>query len=221
MTELKREDLLETKWDVRDWSEEQRTLWQQECFQLGMKWYRESVAKLEHLNTEDYAFYYIEPTAVLMQDDHGCEQEFTELGFTEKQFTDMFPNYEAPKSINVVEEITKLFSEEMDKEDSEVDEDERGFERLALNKKVIPSGSNWVIYLKGLSREQLYFMESFFKTDCRYNLLGDIQDVVMGHLGHNDENHLHMWSNYSKDFLPSNTCTVVSFNDLFKYEDEL
>ncbi|CAM0057649.1 hypothetical protein VPHK406_0168 [Vibrio phage K406] len=212
MTKLKREDLLSSKWDVRDWSEEQRTLWQQECFQLGIKWYRESVAKLEHLDTEDYAFYYIEPTAVLMQDDHGCEQEFTELGFTEKQFTDMFPNYEAPKPINVVEEIKQLFLAEMDKEDFDGDEDERGFEGLVyVEPKLIEK--YYVIPLAWLSEEQ----STFLNNTLDFHPHGDsVEDVVAAGLAslEGKGNWFFCTEIDVKD-------TKISFNQLFKYEDEL
>ena len=207
MTELKREDLLSTKWDVRDWSEEQRTLWQQECFQLGMKWYRESVAKLEHLDTEDYAFYYIEPTAVLMQDDHGCEQEFTELGFTEKQFTDMFPNYEAPKPINVVEEIKQLFLAEMDKEDFDGDEDERGFEGLVY---VEPKDYTPNIAKHNLSEDQLNF------------IIGKFGGLEM--TSKEEDTYIYIDDGVVKTTrypLYTTKDKIVTFNDLFKYEDGL
>ncbi|CAM0059271.1 hypothetical protein VPHK460_0211 [Vibrio phage K460] len=210
MTKLKREDLLSSKWDVRDWSEEQRTWWQQECFKLGILWFCSSVAELDHLDAEDCAFYYIEPTGILMQDDHDCETEFTELNFTEKQFSDMFPDYEAPKSVNVVEEITQLFSEEMDKEGS--DEDERGFEGLVyVEPKFIEK--YYVILLSDLSEEQLLFLED--NLQFHPNGGSEKDEFTKGLASARGEGD---WFFYSST---SPQDTRISFNQLFKYEDEL
>ncbi|CAM0054715.1 hypothetical protein VPH184E373B_0187 [Vibrio phage 184E37-3b] len=212
MPELKREDLINIKWDVRDWSEEQRTLWQQECFKLGMSWFCSSVAEIDHLDAEDYAFYYIEPTGILMHDDHDCETEFTELNFTEKQLSDMFPDYEAPKLINVVEEITQLFSEGMDKEDSEVDEDERGFEGLVyVEPKFIEK--YYVIPLAWLSEEQSTFLNNTLDFHPHSDSVDE--EVAVGLASLEGKGNWFFCTQIDE------SDTRISFNQLFKYGDEL
>ncbi|AUR91598.1 hypothetical protein NVP1161O_156 [Vibrio phage 1.161.O._10N.261.48.C5] len=210
MAELKREDLINTKWDVRDWSEEQKVLWQQKCFKLSLAWGGSSIT-VDHLTATHY---FIGQLGLTYINDNDHEYFLRKSSHQEKQFTDMFPNYEAPKPIDVVEEIKQLFVTEMNKEDS--DEDERGFEGLVVEEDVIPFDRHWVIYCKELSKDQLNYMENVFNIDHRYNPAVSNQDVVMGDLVT-----MEMWSNCSENFLPSDTATVISFNDLFKYEDEL
>ena len=211
MTELKREDFYNTNWDVRGWSEEMKRHWQDKCFAFGFRWGSGST-EVQHLSEDYYQLW--------------CDQDMTysstpykDSPFISSKYEDVFPNYEAPRPINVIEEITQLFSEELDKVDSEVDEDERGFERLLINSNAVESEQHWVIFLKDLSNEQLQWMESVFTTDSRYTPTQGSQDVVMGNL--RGEDAMSMWSNYSRDFLPALNCTVVTFNQLFKYEDEL
>ncbi|CAL9974313.1 hypothetical protein VPHF99_0191 [Vibrio phage F99] len=209
MTELKREDFIDTWFDVSKWTEKQKVKFQLKCFELGYRW----IGHEERPQELDGARYFLIRSCIT----YSTTQYDSNEHKVEKFYEDMFPDYEAPKPINVVGEITQLFSEEMDKEDS--DEDERSFEGLVINSNVVESEQHWVIFLKDLSNEQLQWMESVFTTDSRYIPTQGSQDVVMGNL--RGEDAMSMWSNYSKDFLPSITCTVITFNQLFKYEDEL
>ena len=211
MTELKREDFQGTWFDASKWTEKQKVKFQLKCFDLGYRW----LAREERPQELDAARYFLIGDCIT----YSLTQYDSVKHRVEKFYEDMFPDYEAQKPIDVVAEIKQLFSEEMDKVDSDVEEDERGFEGLLINANAVESEQHWVIFLKDLSNEQLQWMESVFTTDSRYTPTSGSQDVVMGNL--RGEDAMSMWSNYSRDFLPALNCTVVTFNQLFKYEDEL
>lgn len=101
MTELKREDLYDTKWDVSDWSEEQKVWWQTACFDLGISWsvgYEELT--ILHLDRD----YYVVSEWSSGQEITWCAdlEYFQGHHGEDKQFSDMFPNHEAQKPINVI-----------------------------------------------------------------------------------------------------------------------
>ena len=199
MTELKRENLLATEWDVRDWSEEQKRWWQEKSFKLGFSWPSGST-KVRHLGAEVFQ---------LWDDmDMTYSGKFSrDKDFTEKQFSDMFPDHEAPKPINVVEEIKQLFLAEMDKEDFDGDEDERGFEGLVY---VEPKDYTPNIAKHNLSEDQLNF------------IIGKFGGLEM--TSKEEDTYIYIDDGVVKTTrypLYTTKDKIVTFNDLFKYEDGL
>lgn len=207
MTELKREDLLLTKWDVRDWSAEQKILWQQECFKLSLTW--GGSITVDHLTATHY---FIGQLGLTYIDDNDHEYFLRKSSHKEKQFTDMFPDYEAPKPIDVVEEIKQLFVAEMGKGDSEgcsaedEDEDERGFEGLVYVETGIMGAS---IPFKSLSEEQLAFIIETFNISVPTPCKTHVSFLTTGEVY------------FSSPRQSDKSCYNLTFNQLFKYEDEL
>lgn len=93
------------------------------------------------------------------------------------------------------------------------DEDE-SFDNLVYVKPNLPRYDNWVIKLNNLSEDQLIFISEYFKTDCRYSPSSNTQDVVMSCLSGKDSRFV--WTNNTKNFMPSTSSHYVSFNDIFK-----
>ncbi|AUR93349.1 hypothetical protein NVP1187O_036 [Vibrio phage 1.187.O._10N.286.49.F1] len=209
MTGLKREEFYHTKWDVRAWSEEQLDWFITELISRGYSWpLSQEVSEVNFLYLEDrgvicYGF-----------DDYNfdCMNKYIQ-----KYFEDMFPSvssdHEAPKPIDVVEEIKQLFVAEMDKEDSEgcseEDEDERGFEGLVY---VEPERSVCIPY-SVLSQDQKEFLLDNLNFKTCY--------------GHNEPNACHfsydegakVWFTETQEICDRDF--LITFNQLFKYEDEL
>lgn len=85
-----------------------------------------------------------------------------------------------------------------------------GFEGLKFVPPVLPPHHYyWYIRLETLSSEQLEFLATHFKTDSRYVPESPTQDVVIS-----DNMSEELWTNRTQLMLKS--CTLVSFNDLFK-----
>ncbi|AGG57938.1 hypothetical protein VPBG_00166 [Vibrio phage helene 12B3] len=201
MTELKREDFQGTWFDVSGWTEEQKTQFQLKCFELGYRWFIND-ARVQELQASRY---FLIRNCIT----YSTGQYYSREHEVQKQFTDMFPNYEAPKPIDVVEEIRQLFVAEMGKEDSEVGEDERGFEGLVY---VEPDRGVCIPY-SVLSQDQKEFLLDSLSFKTCY--------------GHNEPNACHfsydegakVWFTETRELCDRDF--LISFNDLFKYEDEL
>ena len=204
MTELKREDFQGTWFDASKWTEKQKVKFQLKCFDLGYRW----LAREERSQELGAARYFLIGDCIT----YSLIQYDSVKHKVEKFYEDMFPNYEAPKPIDVVEEITKLFSEEMDKEDFDGDEDERGFEGLVyVEPKFIEK--YYVIPLAWLSEEQ----STFLNNTLDFHPHGDsVEDVVAAGLAS-----LEGKGNWFFCTEVDVTDTKISFNQLFKYEDEL
>ncbi len=212
MTELKREDLINTKWDVRDWSEEQKTLWQEKCFELGFSWW----CVPEAVSNQDATHYWLEQDLDILYISDSDHDYFLRDEAVQKQFSDMFPEYEIPKPIDVVEEIRQLFIAKMGKEDfeggSDEDEDERGFDGLVyVEPRLIEK--YYVILLSDLSEAQILFLED--NLQFHPNGGSEKDEDIKGLASERGEGD---WFFYSST---SPHDTRISFNQLFKYEDEL
>ncbi|AUR94155.1 hypothetical protein NVP1193O_024 [Vibrio phage 1.193.O._10N.286.52.C6] len=198
MTELKREDFQGTWFDVSEWTEEQKTQFQLKCFELGYKWFTDDV-RVQELGASRY---------FLIRDciTYSTGQYYSREHEVQKQFTDIFPEYEAPKPIDVVEEIKQLFLAEMDKNTFEGDEAERGFEGLVYVETGILGAS---IPFKSLSEGQLTFITEMF----------DITETTIGktHVTFLTTGEVYFSSPKQSD----KSCYNLTFNQLFKYEDEL
>lgn len=205
MTELKREDFQGTWFDVSKWTEKQKVEFQLKCFELGYRWLSQQ-AQVQELQAGRY--YLIRDCIT-----YSYSQYESTKHKVEKQFSDMFPEYETPKPIDVVEEIKQLFVAEMGKEDSEgcseEDEDERGFDGLVY---VEPDRDVCIPY-SVLSQDQKEFLLDSLNFKTCY--------------GHNEPNAWHfsyeegdlVWFTETQEICDRDF--LISFNDLFRYEDEL
>ncbi|AOQ26777.1 hypothetical protein [Vibrio phage S4-7] len=98
----------------------------------------------------------------------------------------------------------------------EEEEDERSFEGLIYECPDIKYLDYWYIPLKDLSEDQIEFLSGYFTTDGRFTF-NNLEDILMYQKGNFDGEVI--WTNhYSRT--GSNRLHKVSFNDLFKYEDE-
>ena len=209
MEELKFEDLIDTKWDVRGWSKEQKSLWQKECFNLGLTWNGKVTVK--HLTA---TYYFIGIYGLTFIDDDYHEYFLSKSSHQERQFTDMFPDYEASKPTDVMEEIKKLFVAELDKGASTKgsDEDERGFEGLVY---VEPASTNDLQYFS-LSRDVCS------DEQWKYAMINLPKDKIFS--GINDQTTTVQWCCDDKHWFCNeyeDNDTHVTFNDLFQYKDEM
>jgi len=93
-------------------------------------------------------------------------------------------------------------------------EDEESFDNLVYRVPDIPDYEYWMIKLKDLSKDQLLFITSHFKTDIRFKPDLNGQDVVMGCKKGADSKFV--WTNNTTNFMPSLSCHYFSFNDLFQ-----
>lgn len=197
MSELKREDFYNTKWDVRDWTEEQKIQWQEKCFELGFAW-----IKSGHTFSHPYAdFYYLERSIAITWGLGGA------VGYTEKQFSDMFPE-EAPlqPKLDVIQEIVVMVESHKSEISEEGDEDERGFEGLVY---VEPKYSHSYIVLDKLSEEQKTFIQQ--NLDCDE----DVSTTRYPKLS------IHGSSWFTGFGFTNDTLLEVSFNHIFKYKEDL
>ncbi|AUR89206.1 hypothetical protein NVP1121O_178 [Vibrio phage 1.121.O._10N.286.46.C4] len=97
---LTREDLINTKYDVREWSEDMKSKFQEECFRLGYGWRCDGkkVGKLAAVS------YYLYPDAEITSI-ADCEEYYSPISYRyfanhhheEKFYEDMFPVKDKPK----------------------------------------------------------------------------------------------------------------------------
>lgn len=92
---MKKEDFYNTKWNVGDWTEDQKVRWQQACFGMGFHWCGEN--RIQCLNASCYFLYNTEETITQLLTYHPIK--FIKHTNEEKHFHDMFPE-EVPTSEN-------------------------------------------------------------------------------------------------------------------------
>lgn len=186
------------KWDARNWTREQKIQWQEKAFELGYRWF--GVREFEYIDKD----FFITPfTGTWMffgeSANHGFESSGELL-----TFEDMFPEEEEEK-LDVIKEITELFYERLLEEDVS-DEEERGFEGLVY---VQPKVFGASVPLKNLTEPQIEFISEMFNIG----------------LPPEGKTHFSCLSTgdryYSRPKWYNDSCYNLSFNDLFKYEDEL
>jgi hypothetical protein len=83
---MKREDLINTKWDVRDWTEKMKARWQEKMFEYNFRWGACKI--ISHLNAD---FYYVY-TCDLSRG--GDQTHFQEHKHKDKVYRDLFPEEE-------------------------------------------------------------------------------------------------------------------------------
>lgn len=193
------------KWDARNWTREQKIQWQEMVFELGYSWDGMLLQTPLHLSESFFVtpqntcklFYSLSP--------HHFEKSSGEL----LNFEDMFLEEQEDEKLDVIKEITELFSES-------IEEDERSFEGLIYECPDIKYLDYWYIPLKDLSEDQIEFLSGYFTTDGRFTF-NNLEDILMYQKGNFDGEVI--WTNhYSRT--GSNRLHKVAFNDLFKYEDE-
>lgn len=87
MTALKREDLLNTKWDVSEWSLEMKTRWQHKLFELEIYWFSAPALKFKY-RFLDASEYYIDQGGELQYS--NSSQFYVGVGMKELFYTDIF-----------------------------------------------------------------------------------------------------------------------------------
>lgn len=191
---MKKEDFYDTKWDARDWTEEQKIKWQNKCFELGFSW-QEQV----EIYGLDADYYWLDSDNFLYLDSMDYEYFLTENS-EEKLYEDMFPAQPEEK-LDIIAEIVKLVQEAQSDEDVE---DEDSFEGLVY---VAPE-EDCEILVSSLSSEQKEFLSGNLVWDdldrpinCNYPVL-----------------------NYSSDnknwiMCESSDISITSFNNIFQYKE--
>ncbi len=188
-----------TKFDVRDWTEEQKVQFQEKCFELGYGWLHTGKGKYE----KGFDFLYINKNGdiTLMMSDFNY---FKSTSHTEKTWEDMFPT----PTLDVSKEIATLVFEALDKMEEEViqGEDGNGFDNLKFVAPVTDKILNWEV--KNLSDLQIQFMLNNLRVsdecsvkevrECKY--LYRSEELGLG----KSDLFLH-----GEDF-------IASFNDTFK-----
>lgn len=186
-------------WDARNWTREQKIQWQEKTFELGYSWDGEGVHYL------DSPYYTTNKDGSLYRSD--VSYHFSESSGELLTFGDMFPEEQEDEKLDVIKEITELFSESIEEDVS--DEDECSFDGLVY---VQPDLSNTWIYYRiekdTCSEEQWQYLVDTLPPST--NITGkesSLQNCGDGWFDNNDE------------LQPEDI--VTPFNDLFQYEDEL
>lgn len=202
MSELKREDFIDTKWNACDWTEEQKIKWQEKCFELGFSW--QGKTKVLGLNCN---FFWMGDNNHLYFDNNDYEF-FLEEDSVEKQFSDMFPEKnpvqpEMKPEIDVIQEIVDMV-ESRKGEVEESEEDEHGFEGLVY---VEPENDMSYLVLDKLSEEQKMFIQQNLKCDeCIVTTKYPKLSISCGEY-------------YTGFGFTDDTSLEISFNDIFKYKE--
>ncbi len=192
-----------TKWDVRDWTEEQKVQFQEKCFELGYQWLDTG----KKVYSSSIYFIYLNGngniTANFMEDLAYFNNNYR----AEKTWEDMFPT---PK-LDVSKEIATLVFEALDKMEEEViQEDGNGFEGLEYDQPDLID-NYYVVPLNCVSAEQLTFLEDNLDLHPSYKLSDNEVPVGLASLtGEGD------WFFCTRI---DNLDTRIAFNDLFKYEE--
>lgn len=146
---MKKEDFYGSKWDARDWTEEQKIQWQNKCFELGFSW--QGKVKIHGLDAD---YYWLDSDNFLYLESMDYEYFLTESS-EEKHYEDIFPEQPEEK-LDVIAEIVKLVHEAQSVEDVE---DEDSFDGLVY---VAPEVSSY-IFVPDLSEEQKNFLDNNLK----------------------------------------------------------
>lgn len=205
MKQLTREEFDGTFFDVSEWTDEQKTKFQERCFELGYTW-RGQYGTVQELQASRYYL-------------GRCYLTFTNFQYesanhpVQKYYSDMFPEeIQAPTpKLDVISEIVKLVQER--EEVSVSEEDERGFDGLVYTEieNGKPSEQYFVIKKRQCSPDQ---------WDYLFNNLQITQGTEQG-----DEDPTLQICNDGEGWFGnddiSRTDTVISFNDLFKYKEDI
>ena len=204
-------DFANTKWFVRDWSEEQKVQFQEKCFELGYGWsFKDNSQSVGQL---DAVTYYLSKNGGIT-----CSHfETTSRGT--KPWEDMFP---APK-LDVSKEIATLVFEGLAKmeeegikeeeerikeeEETKQEEEESGFDNLTY----LTTGAGIPVWLVGnLSDEQIAYMLAVLRNlNATYPV--SVEEVrKFKYLCHDCSIGLRRTN------LPIRFQSLVSFNDAFK-----
>ena len=190
------------KWDARKWTREQKIQWQEKAFELGYSRSREGV------NYLDSTYYTTNKDGSLYRSWAGCH--FPESSGELLTFGDIFPEEEEDEKLDVIKEITGLFSERLLEEDVS-DEEERGFRGLVyVEPEFKDSNTYFSILRKNCTEPQWkYLLDTLdlFREEP-HGMYESLQNC-----GDGDG-----WFDCSS---VDDDDVVVSFNDLFQYEDEL
>jgi hypothetical protein len=84
-SKVKKEDLINTKWDAREWTKEQKAKWQKRMFELGFSWGCGS-ARTKYLRSD---FYYIGNTGLSYG---GGYTFFNDRNVKQMTYEDAFPS---------------------------------------------------------------------------------------------------------------------------------
>ena len=194
---MKKEDFYKTFWDVSERTEEQKTKWQQKCFELGFTWSGSGVG-INHLYANTY---FLEKT-----DRISYSANYFRTGDCpiEKHYENMFPN-QLEEKLDVVAAIVELVKE------AQNIEEEDSFDGLVYvaPEKGQPDSKYFAILRRNCTEDQWgYILEN-----CPID-----SDGVFGNC-----KSLQICSDapewFDNDEVDSDDI-IVSFNDIFKYKKE-
>ncbi len=193
-----------TKFDVRDWSEEQKVQFQEKCFELGYSW--ECGGKI--IYSAKFSALFLNGNGFITCGVILGNVPFKNDTRVEKTWEDMFPT----TKLDVSKEIATLVFEALGKMEEEViqEEEENGFEGLEYNQPDL-IGDYYVVLLNCVSEEQLTFLEDNLELHPNYKLSDNEVPVGLASLtGEGD------WFFCTRI---DNLDTRITFNDLFKYKE--
>jgi hypothetical protein len=84
---MKKEDLVNTKWDVSNWTTEQKIKWQESVFELGFRWPIGEMS-IQILNAD---YHYIDTKNITSSTDHDF---FEQHRYIQRYYADLFPENE-------------------------------------------------------------------------------------------------------------------------------
>lgn len=198
---MKKEDFYDTKWDTREWTEEQKIQWQEKCFELGFSW--QGKVKIHGLDAE---YYWLDRNNFIYLSTNDYEYFLTESS-EEKHYEDMFPE-QSEEKLDVIAEIVKLVHEAQGVEEEEEEED--SFEGLVY---VAPEEEqDWMKYFS-LGRKSC--------SEAQWDYILENCPLSAGTKG--SEDYLQICNDgdgwFDNDESDSDDI-VVTFNDIFQYKKE-
>lgn len=198
---MKKEDFYFTKWDAREWTDEQKTRWQEKCFELGFSWGC-GIGGVENLHA---TYYLLEDSKEITFLEISNRESFLVNGAKQMFFEDMFPSENSEQPAHALDVVAAIVEQvNLRKQQLECEEDDRGFEGLIY---VEPDNQWDCLVLSKLTEDQKKFI--FEELVC-------------------DESPL--TTSYPKiSFVGSSWTTgygidgqrEVTFNDLFQYKENL
>lgn len=84
---MNKQDLINTKWDARDWSDEMKRKWEARVSELGFFW----LVGLVMVNTSDIDFYFLHADGHITLSDSGCADKFFEHSHIQCAYSVLFP----------------------------------------------------------------------------------------------------------------------------------
>lgn len=199
-----------TKWDVRDWSEEQKVWFQEKCFGLGYTWFSQRTRTPSVIDNKGN-FYFLGGNGLITSDIYEETDRFKIDHRSEKTWEDMFPT----PNINVVEEIISMvFPEEEEEEEEEVNP----FDALVFTQLEVVGAS---ISLTKLSEDQLNFLMDKFElkspkavdTHITFQPECHVENMKLNFTGNTRTVY------YTQPIHFEEPCFQLGFNDFFKEEE--